>query len=113
MALSPKRLIGATLTTSAAVYYTATEPVTTRIDTLSVCNYSASPATFSLYIVPKSGSPDTSNIVVKDRSIAAGGAGRVLEAFGQWVPPGGTIQMVASAGSAITVTASGIEQTSI
>lgn len=113
MALSPKRLAGGTLTASAATYYTAAAAVRARIDAFAVANYSASAATFSLWLVPTGGTADDTNILIKDRSVAAGASGRVLEAMGQWIEGGGTVQMVASAGSAITVTASGIEQTSI
>lgn len=113
MPLTPKQLIRATLTNAVATYYTATDPIKTRIDNLSVCNYSAGAVTFSLYLVPSGGTAGDSNILVKNRSVAAGASGRVLEAFGQWLEAGGTIQMVASANSAVTVSASGIEQTAI
>jgi len=111
MAINGKPLAGGTLTTSTATYYTAPAAVKARIDAFAVANFSASPATFTLWLVPSGGSAGNSNILVSARSIAAGASARVPEAINQWILGGGTIQMSASAGSAITVTASGIEQT--
>lgn len=113
MAINPKRLAGGTLTTSIAIYYTASAAVKARIDQFSVANYSGTAATFSLWLVPSGGSPDDTNIVIIDRSIAAKASGRLLEAIGQWLEGGGTIQMSSSAPNAITITASGIEQTAL
>lgn len=113
MAITPKRLAGGTLTNATATYYTAPTGAKSRIDAFAICNYSGAPQTFSLYLVPSGGSADNTNIVIQNRSVAAGAAGRILEAIGQWLEAGGTIQMVASAGSALTITASGIEQTGV
>ena len=111
MALTPKPIAAGTLTNAVATFYTAAAAVKTRIDAFTVCNYSGSPATFTLWIVPSGGTAGDSNIVVKTRSIAAGASARVLESIGQWLLGGYTIQMQASANAAITITASGIEQT--
>lgn len=111
MALTPKQLAGGTLTASAAVYYTVPAGAKTRIDAFSVANFSASPATFSIWLVPTGGSALTSNILISARSIAAGASARVPEAINQWMAGGGTIQVSASTGAAITITASGVEQT--
>lgn len=113
MALTPKPLAAGTITNVTATYYTADASVRARIDQFALCNYSASPVTFSLWLVPTGGTAGNTNILVKDRSIAAGASGRVLEAIGQWLLGGGTIQMSASANSAITITVSGIEQTAV
>ena len=113
MAITPKKLAGGTITTSAAAYYTAAAAVKARIDACVVTNYSGTAATFSVWLVPTGGSADDTNIIVKTRSIAAGASGRVFEAIGQWIEGGGTIQMLASANSAITIAISGIEQTQV
>lgn len=113
MALNPRPLAAGTLTAAVVTYYTTPAAAKTRIDAFSVVNYSASPATFSIWLVPTGGTAGDTNLLVKDRSIAAGASGRILEAIGQWLSGGGTIQMSASAGAAVTVTVSGIEQTSI
>lgn len=113
MAITPKRLAGGTLTNATATYYTAGTGTKTRIDAFSIVNYSGSAATFTLYLVPTGGSADNTNIVIKDRSVAAAASGRLLEGIGQWLDAGGTIQMVASVNSALTITASGIEQTGV
>lgn len=113
MAINPKKLAGGTITTGAAAYYTAASAVKARIDAFTVTNYSGTAATFSVWLVPTGGSADDTNIIVKARSIAAGASGRVLEAIGQWIEGGGTIQMLASDGSAITIAVSGVEQTTV
>jgi len=113
MALSAKRLITGTLTNAVATYYTAAAAVKARIDSMTVTNYSASAATFTVWLVPTGGTATDANILVKARTIAAGASGRLLEAVGQWIEGGGTIQIQASANTAITVVASGIEQTDI
>lgn len=111
MAVTGKPLAAGTLTTSAATYYTAQAAVRTRIDAFSVCNYSASAATFTIHLVPSGGSAGPSNILVSARSIAAGASARVPEAVNQWLSGGGTIQALASAGGAVTITVAGVEQT--
>lgn len=113
MAITPRRLVSATLTNATATYYTAGSGIKARIDAPSLMNYSGSAATFSLWLVPTGGAADNTNILIKDRSVAAGASGRILEAVGQWLDAGGSIQMSASANTAITVTFSGIEQTGI
>lgn len=111
MALNGKQLAGGTLTNATATYYTVPASVKTRIDAFSIVNYSATAATFSLWLVPSGGSAGNTNILIQARSVAPGNSARVPEALGQWLLGGATIQMSASANTAITITASGIEQT--
>ncbi|KKW93046.1 hypothetical protein YP76_07065 [Sphingobium chungbukense] len=101
------------MTNAVATYYTTPAAAKARIDAFSVVNYSGVAATFSIWLVPTGGTADNTNLLVKDRSVAAGASGRILEAVGQWLGGGGTIQMSASATGSITVLASGIEQTAI
>lgn len=113
MAITPKRLAGGTLTNAMATYYTAGAGVRTRVEAFSVVNYSAAAQTMTVHIVPTGGTADNTNIVAKDVSLAPSQRGRIFEMIGQWIESGGTIQAIASAGSALTITASGIEQTTI
>lgn len=113
MAIVMKQLAGGTITNAAATYYTAAAAVKARIDAFTVTNYSGSAATITIWLVPSGGSAADTNIIVKTRSIAAGASGRILEAIGQTLEGGGTLQMQASANSAITVAVSGVEQTAL
>lgn len=108
--LNPKQLAQSVLGTASAPIYTATG-VRTRIDALTVANANAAARTFSLWLVPSGGSAADATLVVKDFSIAGGKSVRVLQAIGQWINPGGSLHMVASAATSLTATLSGVEQT--
>jgi hypothetical protein len=109
--LTPRHFINAQIAAAATVYYAAAAAVRARIDALTVVNTTGGAVTFSVWLVPTGGAPDNTNILVKDRSIAAGSAARVLEAYGQWLDRGGSIYMSCSTALAITANASGLEQT--
>lgn len=110
MALAPRRLANSQLTNAAATYYTSSG-VRTRIDALTLTNTDTVGHTFSVWLVPSAGTADNTNIVVKARTIAAGGSTRLLEAIGHVMEVGGTLQASADAGSVVTLVASGIQQT--
>jgi hypothetical protein len=112
----PKRLIeGSQLTASVATYYTApdrtptTEKTRTYIRKLTLTNTSAAEKTVTIYLVPADGAALDANMLVKDRSIAAGQTITVSEANGHILEPGASIQAVASAATAVTIIASGVE----
>ena len=111
MAVTPKRLVaGSQLTTSAATYYTATS-VTTRIDAMALTNTTGGAVTATVHLVASGGSASASNCVLSARSLAAGETLIVAGALGQWLASGGFIQALASAGTSITLVASGVEFT--
>jgi hypothetical protein len=109
MAIVPTRLIaGSQLTASAATYYTATN-VKARIDALALTNTSGSSATATVHLVPSGGAADDTNCIVSAKSLAPGETFVPPGAIGQWIESGGTLQALASAGTAITLVASGVE----
>lgn len=109
MAITPRRMVsGSQLTTSAATYYTATN-VKAQIQALTLTNTSAGAVTVTVYLVPDGGTAGDSNTVLDTKSINAGESYKVIEAIGQWLEAGGTIQALASSATAITLVASGIE----
>lgn len=112
MAVTPKRLVsGSQLTTSAATYYTAGAIVAARIDKCVAANNSGSAATMTLHLVPSGGTADDTNKIIKTKSINAGEVYTCPEVVGHVLTPGGTIQALASAGTSITLMASGVEIT--
>lgn len=111
MAVTPKRLASAELTASTATYYTAGTGVKTRIDALTLTNNDVASRTVSIWLVPSGGTADDTNLVIKDKAINTGNSYRVVEAIGHWLEAGGTIQSSASAATAVTIVASGVEYT--
>ena len=110
MAVTPTRLVaGSQLTTSAATYYTA--DTRARIDAMVLTNTSGGAVTATVHLVPSGGSAAASNCILSAKSLNAGESYVVPGAIGQWLESGGTIQALASAGTAITLVASGIEHT--
>lgn len=110
MATTGKRLVeGSQLTTSAATYYTAPASTKARIDAMTLANTGAAAVTVTLHLVPNGGAADDSNVILKEKSIAAGESLTVREALGHWLEPGGTIQALASAAASVALVASGVE----
>lgn len=111
MAVTPKRLVsGSQLTTSAATYYTASG-VKTRIDSCTITNTSGGAVTATIHLVPSGGSASDSNKVLSAYSLAAGQTYVPPGIIGHWLEAGGTLQALASAGTSITLVASGVEFT--
>lgn len=105
-----KRLVdGSQLTTSAATYYTAPANTSTIIRQATLTNTSGTAQTATVHLVPSGGSATASNMILSARSIAPGESYPVYSAQGQVLAGGGTIQALASAGSAISLVASGVE----
>lgn len=108
--LTAKHLVQSTLPNVSTLLYTATN-VRTRIDAAAVVNTSGAAALYSVYLVPPLAAVGTAYLLVKDRSIAANSAARVLEIIGQWLEPGWTIYAAASVAAVINLNVSGLEQT--
>jgi len=110
MATKGRRLVeGAQLTTSPATYYTAPVGTKTRIDAMTLTNTSAAAVTVTLHLAPAGGTAGDGNVILKAKSIEPGGSYSVREALGHWLEAGGTIQALASAATAVTLVASGVE----
>jgi len=74
----------------------------------SVLNRTASSVTITLYKVPSGGSPDTSNVFINLRTLAAGESWIINEVNGMVFTLGETLQGVASSASALNLGASGV-----
>lgn len=112
MATTPKRIVsGSQLTTSAATYYTCPTLTRCRIAAFTATNTSGSAATVTVYLVPSGDSAADTNIVAKAISLAASETKSISGAIGQVIESGGTLQALASAGTAIGIVVSGYEIT--
>lgn len=103
---------GSTLTTSAAVYYTAPTGTQTRLTQASITNTDTIPHIVSIYLAPSNAAPGVSDTVIKDKTLQAGETWVPYQALGAVISAGGTLQAIADANSVVVMKASGIELTS-
>lgn len=113
MAAINKTLIdGVQLTASATTLYTSPPGGKgTRVVALTALNDAAVTESYTLHIVPSGGSADSTNILVKAKSLIAGEDDEPIAIINQLIPADGTIQALASTTLTIAVRASGIEFT--
>jgi len=90
--------------------YTATN-CKTIIDKFTVTNISAANATISVNLVASGGTAGSSNLIVKTHSIAPSATYLCPELVGQTLEASGFISTLASAASALVISASGREIT--
>lgn len=104
---------GVQLTTSAVVLYTSpSNGAGTRITAFGVANTGGTTETYSMHIVADGDSADSTNIMVPERPLQDKEPDTPAEMMNQLVPPGGTIQGLASTTLKITVgNAAGLEFT--
>lgn len=95
------------LTTSMATYYTAGVGVYARLGAFTVTNQNAvggANATYSVHLVESGGTANATNCIINTNTVVGGksdpGAYVLL---GQVLPPGSTIQMIASAATTLSV----------
>ncbi|HSG61413.1 MAG TPA: hypothetical protein VLA24_08260 [Pseudomonadales bacterium] len=111
MAITVKNIIPRKFAESVqTAQYTATD-CKTVIDKFTVTNNSAATQTISTNLVPNGGTAATSNRIINTRSIAAGECYLCPELIGQVIEDGGFISTIASAASALTISAAGREIT--
>ena len=94
----------------ATAQYTATN-CKTVIDKFTVTNVSAGNVTFSAHLVPSGGSTSNSNLIIQNQTVTPGQCYDAYELVGQSLLPGGFIVCVASATSALVLSATGREFT--
>lgn len=112
MAITGKRMVaGSQLTASAATYYTVGASTRAQIQAMTITNRNASSRTVTIHLVPSGGTADDTNIILAAKSLAQNESYKVIEAIGQWLEAGGTIQALASAATSVNLVASGIEVT--
>lgn len=90
--------------------YTATN-CRAIIDVVTITNTSSSNAVFSLNLIPKDSTADSSNLFVKNRSIAPNESYRCPEIVGHNLEDGGSISTIAGTASALIMRISGREIT--
>lgn len=82
----------------------------TMVDKFTGTNTSAGAVFLAVYLVPSGGSASNSNLIIS-KSIAVGECYNFPELVGQVIESGGFISTIASAATAITISASGRELT--
>lgn len=106
----PKQLCaGAQLTASAASYYTTPDNTIGTIAACTLTNTTGTARTATVYLVPNGGTAGADNCILSARTIPAGKSYNVVEAIGQSLPAGATLQALSDAGTAVTLVASGYE----
>lgn len=111
MAVNLRRLVGGTqLAAAASTLYTAPTATKTQIQSMTLTNTTGGAVTATVYLVSSGGTATASNTILSAKSIAAGESYKVIEAIGQVLEAGGTIQALASSATSISMVASGIEQ---
>lgn len=103
--ISPQQVANATTT-----YYTSTG-LKTRIDKLSITNPTATARSITIYLVPNAGAANDGTTITKDKVVNAGETWNCPDAVGQILNSGGSIQAVASAAAALTISAAGVQIT--
>lgn len=111
MTVTAKTLVPAKFVeTAQTTQYTATN-VTAIIDKFTATNISGSSATISVNLVTVSFSASSSNLIVKDKLLAASETYIFPELVGQILGSGAFISTIASTASAINMRVSGREVT--
>jgi hypothetical protein len=104
---TPVQLGQAQLTTSYSTVYGPVPGATTVIvKEIIVCNTTGSAVVLDISYVPSGGTAGVANNILSQEQIGA--YSTVAFSFSSVLPTGATIQARASAGSALTVTASGV-----
>jgi len=112
MAATPAQLVAPQqVASSTATYYTSGVGVTTRIDSVSVTNPTASAATITLYVVASGGTAGDANTISKAHGVNAGQTWNCPDLIGKVLPAGSTLQAIASAATTLTLAVSGTQFT--
>lgn len=90
--------------------YTANN-VTTYIDKFTITNTSLNAVTISVNLVPIGGTPGPDNLIINQRGVSPRETYAAVELSGQILDPGTFISTIASAGTSLTIRASGREIT--
>ena len=85
--------------------------MTTRIDSLAVSNPSANTAQVTIYLVPAAGAVGASTTSTSAQAVLPGQTWNSPNEIGKVLAPGDSLYAFASAASALTIIASGIQAT--
>lgn len=112
MTVTAKPLINAkTAEASQTTQYTAGTGVRTIIDKFTAVNYSGSAAVLSINLVTTGDTAGNQNLIIKEKSLAAGETYTFPEIVGHVLSAGGFISTLAGTASAINIRACGREVT--
>lgn len=112
MAITGKRMVaGSQITAAATTFYTVGASTRAQIQAMTITNRNAAARTVTIHLVPSGGTATDSNIILAAKSLNQDESYKVIEAIGQWLEAGGTIQALASAATSVNLVASGIEVT--
>ena len=95
----------------AALYPSPATGKGTLIDKATAVNHSAAARQVTFYHVPSGGAAGTSNLVIYQKSIAAGQTDYLGELSGKYVPPGASIHGFADTAGAVAFELNGRELT--
>lgn len=110
MAINFKKLVdGTQLATTAATLYTAPANTTAQIQDVTVCNTSTAAATVTFYVVETGGAANAASTVLKTKAIGVSETVTLSDLTGVVLEAGDTLRGLASAATAVSVQASGIE----
>jgi hypothetical protein len=100
------------LAASVTALWTTVSGATDIIQSFVLCNYTVSTVvTFSIYKVPASATPASSNLIISNATLSAGLNYTAKELFNQVMGAGDSIQAVASSATAVSVNAGGMRNT--
>ena len=108
--VTAKNLVGSKFIENAQTTQYTASSIKALIDKCTVTNVSGSAATFSINLVT-SGSAGTSNLIIKDQSVAAGQVYTCPEVVGHILESGGLISAISNTASALVLRVSGREVT--
>ncbi|WP_394651403.1 hypothetical protein [uncultured Acinetobacter sp.] len=108
--VTAKNLVGSKFIENAQTTQYTASSVKALIDKCTVTNVSGAAATFSINLVT-SGSAGTSNLIIKDQSVAAGQVYTCPEVVGHILEAGGLISAISNTASALVLRVSGREVT--
>lgn len=112
MAVTVKNIIPAKRAeNSQTTQYTSPTATKTIIDKFTATNTTSGAVTLSINLIPASGSPSSSNLVMSLKAIAAGENYTCLEVVGQVLEAGGFISTIAGASNSLNIISSGREIT--
>lgn len=112
MTVTAKPIINAkTAENSQTTQYTAGTGVRTIIDKFTATNYSGSAAVLSINLVTTGDTAGNQNLIIKEKSLAAGETYTFPEIVGHVLSAGGFISTLAGTASAINIRACGREVT--
>ena len=99
------------LTASAVVYYSTDDKRQAVIGQATLCNTTGAAVSATIYFTPPSASPDPSNAIIWQQSIAPGQNADIFQMVNHVLAPAGeSIQAFASSAAALTFRVSGYER---